>query len=124
MRCSRRQFEQLVAAAIEEIPERFQRALRNIAIVIEDEPSAAQLEECDIPDGESMYGYYEGTSLIERGVDGEPMLPDRIILFQHPLEEDCATESELRREVAVTLQHEIAHHFGTDDERLEALGKY
>ncbi|MDO8599582.1 MAG: metallopeptidase family protein [bacterium] len=124
MRCTRQQFEQLVAAAIEEIPERFRAALRNVVIAVERAPTAEQLEECDIPDGETMYGYYEGTALIERGVDGEPILPDRILLFQEPLEEDCETIAELRAEIATTLRHEIAHHFGTDDDRLEEIGKY
>lgn len=125
MRCTRRQFEQLVAAAIEGIPERFRQALRNVAIVVEDEPTEEQQEECEIPGGESMYGFYEGTSLIERGLNGEPILPDRIFLFQRPLEEDFGDDPDaLRREIAATIRHEIAHHFGTDDDRLEEIGKY
>ena len=88
------------------------------------EPTDEQLSECDIPEGESMYAYYEGVALIERGMDGEPILPDRIVIFQRSFEEDFDTPEQLRRELAVTIAHEIAHHFGTDDDRLEDLGKY
>ena len=124
MRIAPRHFERLIAEAIEQIPERFRKRLRNIAVVLEQEPTDEQLSECDIPEGESMYAYYEGVALIERGMDGEPILPDRIVIFQRSFEEDFDTPEQLRRELAVTIAHEIAHHFGTDDDRLEDLGKY
>ncbi len=121
---SRRDFERLVAEAIEEIPERIRERLRNVAIVVEDEPTEEQLRECEVPEDESMYAYYDGVALTER-YDGEPMVPDRIILFRTLLLEDFGHDpEELRREIAATIRHEIAHHFGIDDERLEKLGRY
>lgn len=120
----RHHFEQLVAEAIEEIPERFRARLRNVTVVVEDEPTAEQLQECEIAADETMYGYYDGVALPER-YDGEPLLPDQIILFRKPLLEDFGDDSrKLRREIAATIRHEIAHHFGIDDERLEELEKY
>ncbi len=117
-------FERLVAEAIEAIPERFRTKLRNVAIVIEDEPTEEQLRECEVPEDESMYAYYAGVALPER-YDGEPIVPDRIILFRALLLEDFGHDpKELRREIAATIRHEIAHHFGIDDDRLEELGRY
>ncbi|MDO8621670.1 MAG: metallopeptidase family protein [bacterium] len=121
---SRRDFERLVAEAINEIPERFRERLRNVAVVVEEEPTAEQLRECEISEDETMYAYYDGVALTER-YDGEPVVPDRIMVFRGPLVEDFGEDlQELRREIAATIRHEIAHHFGIDDERLEELEKY
>ena len=124
MDVSTRVFERLVAEAMEGIPERFRDRLRNIAVTIEEEPTAEQLRECEIPEDETMYAYYDGVALTER-YDGEPVIPDRIMVFRGPLVEDFGGDpQELRREIAATIRHEIAHHFGIEDERLEELGKY
>ena len=124
MEVSPRTFERLVAEAVEGIPEQFRARLRNIAIVVEDEPTDEQLRECEIPEGDSLYAYYEGVALTER-YDGEPVFPDRIIVFRKPLLEDSGDDLDaLTREIAITIRHEIAHHFGIDDERLEELKKY
>ena len=121
----REAFERLVAEAIACIPERFRARLRNIAIVVAEEPTPEQCAECAIPEDETMYGYYDGTPLIERDTEGEPLFPDRIFVFRKPLEEDFGEDlEELRREIAATIRHEIAHHFGIEDDRLEELGKY
>lgn len=121
---TRDQFKRLVATALANIPERFRERIRNVAVVVEDEPTAEQLRECEIAEDETMYGYYDGVALPER-YDGEPLLPDRIILFRKPLLENFGHDSdELRREIAATIRHEIAHHFGIDDDRLEKIGKY
>lgn len=124
MHVPRETFERIVAEAVAGIPERFRARLQNVAILVEPEPSGDLLDECDVPDGETMYGYYEGTPLIERDLDGEPILPDRIIIFQRPIEDDCETLDQLRKEISATIRHELAHHFGTEDDRLEELGKY
>jgi len=124
MRCTQEEFERLVMEAIEGIPERFRARLRNVAIVVADEPTEEQLRECEIPEDETMYAYYDGVALTER-YDGEPVVPDRIMVFRGPLFEDFGHDpEELRREIAATIRHEIAHHFGIDDDRLDALGKY
>lgn len=71
-----------------------------------------------------MYAYYDGVALTER-YDGEPIVPDRIIVFRRPFLEDFGDDvEELKREIGVTIRHELAHHFGIDDERLEELKKY
>ncbi|MDO8425674.1 MAG: metallopeptidase family protein [bacterium] len=117
-------FEQLVAEALERVPEHFRERLRNVAIVIEDAPTPAQLRSCGMDDDETMYGYYEGVAQLDRAID-EPMLPDRIVLFQAVLERDFGSDpATLGREIARTVYHEIAHHFGIDDDRLDALGRY
>lgn len=109
---------------MEDIPEQFRVRLRNVAVVIEVAPTVEQLRECAVPDGETMYACYEGVAQVDRTID-EPMLPDRIVLFQEVLEQDFGHDPELlQREIAHTLRHEIAHHFGTSDDTLEELGKY
>ncbi|MBI4449551.1 metallopeptidase family protein [Candidatus Uhrbacteria bacterium] len=124
MDSSSRVFERLVAEAINEIPERFRERLRNVAVVVEEEPTEEQLRECEIPEDETMYAYYDGVALTER-YDGEPVVPDRIIIFRQPFEEDFGDdERALRDEIATTIRHEVAHHFGIDDDRLEEMGKY
>lgn len=124
MRIPRTEFEELVASAFAEIPERFRGRFQNVVVLIADKPTTEQLRECDIPDGETLYGYYDGVPLADRANDGEPVLPDRVFIFQFPLEEDCATLAELSTEVGRTLRHELAHHLGIEDDRLEDLGKY
>ncbi len=71
---------------------------------------------------EWLFGLYEGVPLIERGILADQVLPDKISIFQGPLQEACASEEEVRREVRTTVVHEIAHHFGIDEARLAELG--
>jgi predicted Zn-dependent protease with MMP-like domain len=114
-RVKRRRFELLVRRALRTLPESIQQLLDNVAIVIEDEPSAGQRG-----DAESLFGLYEGHPLTER--DNYSMtVPDKITLFQRPLEEAFPNRADLAREVQITLIHEIAHHFGVDEDRLEEL---
>ncbi|MBI4142308.1 metallopeptidase family protein [Candidatus Uhrbacteria bacterium] len=124
MRVSRSVFGEIVASAFARIPEHIRNRFRNVAIIVEDAPTPAQLRECDVPSHETLYGYYDGVPLTEREGDGEPTLPDRVYIFQCPLEEDCATPEELTEEVERTIRHELAHHLGIEDDRLEELGKY
>ena len=114
---SRRRFEQLVAEALDTLPDDLLRGATNVAVFVEDVPTAAQLGGAD---GE-LFGLYEGVALTDRGAD-EPWLPDRITLFRVPLTAACADEDELFEEIRVTLVHEFAHHFGIDDDRLDELG--
>lgn len=114
-------FERLVDRAIAAIPDPYRQALDEVAIVIEDEPSAAQLRENGIDPGDSLYGLYEGVSRADYGADWVAE-PNRISLFRVPLEEDFADPAELEGEVRLTVLHELAHHLGIDDDRLEELG--
>jgi len=114
-------FERLVDRAIAAIPDPYRDALREVAIIIEDEPSVEQLRENGIDPGDSMYGLYEGVSRADYGADWAAE-PNRISLFRLPLEEDFPDARELEAEVRLTVLHELAHHLGIDDDRLEELG--
>ena len=113
-------FEQLVAEALDEIPEPFATHLENVQVVIEAEPSPEQLEGLGGPD--ELFGLYEGVPQTERGQGYTFVLPDKITIFRGPILRICEDEDEVYDEVAVTVMHEIAHHFGISDARLEELG--
>lgn len=114
-------FEQLVQRALDGLPEDVRRLLENVAIVIEDEPSADQLRTGGMSTDGSLYGLYEGTPGVEYGADWVA-LPNKISLFRLPLEEDFADPADLAAEVRRTVIHELAHHAGIDDHRLEGYG--
>lgn len=115
-------FERLVDGALARIPMPFAAALDEVAVVIEDEPSDAQLIENGLdPEYDSLYGLYEGVPRTEWGADWAPV-PNKITLFRLPLEEDFPHPDDLAEEVRITVIHELAHHLGIDDDRLEELG--
>ena len=116
-----RRFEDLVDEALATIPMPFAAALDEVAIVIDDEPSADQLTANEIERGETLYGLYEGVPRTDWCSDWLAE-PNRIVLFRLPLEADFADPDELADEVWVTVVHELAHHLGIDDDRLHALG--
>ena len=120
-RSRHRPFDELVAIALDSIPEPFASALDEVAIVIADEPSADQRRENEIAPDESLYGLYEGVPRTEWGADWAA-IPNRITLFRLPLEEDFADPDDLADEVWTTVVHELAHHLGIDDDRLHELG--
>jgi len=109
-------FARLVARALDELPAEFREQMRNIEIVVEDEPSPEQLR----GDGE-LLGLYEGVPLTDRGAM-EPYLPDRISIFRGPIERISASPRRQADIVRDTVVHEIAHHFGISDKRLGELG--
>ncbi|MGK5679842.1 metallopeptidase family protein [Actinoplanes sp. URMC 104] len=110
---SRERFEELVGEALDEVPAELLKVMDNVVIVVEDEP----------PDGtDDLLGLYEGTALTERGWDYAGVLPDRITIYRLPTLRICDTETDVIDEVAITVVHEIAHHFGIDDHRLHELG--
>jgi len=114
-------FEALVERAVAGIPDPFRSALAEVAIVIGDEPSAEQRRDNDLADDDQLYGLYEGTPRTEYAADWATF-PNRITLFRLVLEEDFADPAELAEEVRVTVIHELAHHLGIDDDRLDELG--
>ena len=114
-------FQRLVERAIAGIPDPFRAALAEVAIVIDDEPTAEQRRENDLADDDQLYGLYEGVPRTEYGADWAA-LPNRITLFRLVLEEDFADPRELAEEVRLTVIHELAHHLGIDDDRLDELG--
>ena len=116
-----RPFAELVELALEAIPEPFASALDEVAIVIADEPTVEQLRENDVPADDTLYGLYEGVPRTEWGADWA-VVPNRITLFRLPLEADFPDPDDLADEVWVTVVHELAHHLGIDDARLDELG--
>ena len=108
------EFEEAVGEALDLIPDELTRLMSNLAILVDDEPPA------DEPD---LLGLYEGVPLTERdGWWDAGSLPDRITIFKGPLTRLCDTREDLRDEIAVTVVHEVAHHFGISDDRLHELG--
>lgn len=118
---TRAAFERLVAEAIALIPRRFRREIKNLALVVEDEPSPELLEEMEIEPPDSLYGLYQGTPLTERTWPYGNTLPDRITIFQKPIEEDCEDEDEIRAVIGETLIHEVGHYFGLSEEEIEEI---
>lgn len=107
------EFEALVEEALEMLPPHLTEKLDNLIFVIEEEPE----------DGSEVLGWYEGTSLTDRGETyGYGQLPDRIVLFQGPLTRICATEDELYEEIWITLVHELGHYHGIEEDALHELG--
>jgi predicted Zn-dependent protease with MMP-like domain len=114
-------FEHLVADALASIPRRFRTAMRNLAIVVEDEPSAELLAEMEIEPPDTLLGLYQGTPLTERTWDFGNALPDRILIFQGPHERDAEDEDDLIIAIGETLIHEIGHYFGMSEEEIEDI---
>ena len=114
-------FDALVQRALDTIPEPFVRALDEVAVVIEDEPSLMQRREAGLGPGEGLYGLYEGIPRTEYAADWG-FLPNKITLFSAALLEDFPDPAELEHEVWITVVHELAHHLGIPDSRLHELG--
>lgn len=108
---SRGAFERLVGAALDLIPAELAALMDNVVVVVEDHPPEA-----------GLFGLYEGIPLTERAEYGGMVMPDRITIFRQPILERCRHTSEVIDEVRITVIHEVAHHFGIDDARLEELG--
>ena len=114
----RARFARLVARALDDLPREFAERMRNIQVVVDDEPSDAQRPK----DGAELLGLYEGVPLTGRGAQ-EPYLPDRISIFRGPIERVSVSPRTQARVVRDTVIHEIAHHFGISDARLRELGR-
>lgn len=121
MTVSAREFERLVGESLEMIPDELRGRISNVQIVIEEEPRDELLDALGVPQEETLFGLYEGTPLTERGIEYSGM-PDRIVIFRRPLIEEFDDPLDLRREIARTVIHEVAHHFGLDEERIAELG--
>jgi len=113
-------FEDLVERALGDLPDWAWQLMGNVAIVVEDEPTAEQLESDGYGRDDSLYGLYEGVPATIYGADSA-QVPNKISLFRLPLEEDFPDPDELRDEVRTTVLHELAHHAGIGDERLHEL---
>ena len=107
------EFEGLVNRALDEIPDELAQLISNVVVLVEDEPPE---------DDPTLLGLYDGVSLTDRNGDYGMVLPDRIFIFRGPLLRMCEDEEDLAEEVRITVVHEVAHHFGIDDDRLHDLG--
>lgn len=115
---TRRNFEKIVEVGIGAIPERFLQKLNNVAVVIENEPTPAQIKKLKIRRGWTLFGLYEGVPQAVRGTNYSSVLPDKITIFKKPIEEAANSEEEIKEIVKNTVWHEIAHHFGMGENRV------
>jgi len=117
-------FDRLVAEAWSRIPARFRRRMKNIALLVADEPSREQLARGRVPRGSTLLGLYEGRPLTHRSVFEPFAMPDRITIFQGPHERMAHGPDHLAKIVEDTVWHEVAHYFGISDDRLREIGQY
>lgn len=117
-------FDELVLQAVASLPDEVRQKLDNVAIIVEDYPTRAQLRKGGVGRGMLLFGLYEGVPLTGRTAGYNMVLPDRITLFREPILMACRTPDDVRRTIARTVLHEIAHHFGISDERLREIGAY
>lgn len=121
---TREQFKTLVEEAIDTIPRRFARAVRNVAIVVEGRPSPELLAEMEMESDEVLLGLYQGVPLTERQWGHGNALPDRITLFQQEIEDDCEDdEEEIVVAIGETLIHELGHYFGLSENEIMDIEK-
>ncbi len=119
---SRKKFEAIVAEALDELPDEIAEALNNVSVVVEAWPSRDVMKKMNLRSRYSLLGLYEGIPLTRRDTSYGGVLPDKITIFQGPIEATGRTESELREQIKSVVVHEIAHHFGIDDRRIRELG--
>ncbi len=120
----RQTFTQLVADAVNALPSEFRDKLSNVEIVVEDWPNREILKRAGVAHPAELLGFYQGIPQTRRTRNYGLVLPDKISLFQRPIEIRCRTPKEITRMIAHVLRHEIAHHFGIDDQRLRKIGAY
>ena len=117
----REKFEWLVAKVVDSLPDEFSTKLENIDVVVEDQPSPSQLAEAGLKRGETLIGLYQGVPLTKRSRHYGMVVPDKITIFQKPIEAKCKNDTDVKAEIRRVVQHEIAHHFGIGDARLRQL---
>jgi predicted Zn-dependent protease with MMP-like domain len=121
MRVATEEFEALVEEALEQLPDEFRAALDNVAVMVAEEPSEEDLEEVGIdpgdPERDELFGLYQGVPLPERD-SFYSALPDRVLIFRGPILRECETRREVIREIRETVQHELGHYFGLDEDEL------
>ena len=117
----RQRFESLVIKAIEELPAEFQQKLENVDVIVEGWPDRQQLRVLGLSHATQLLGLYEGVPQTRRGGGYNLVLPDKITIFQKPIEEKCRSDREIGIEIGEVVRHEIAHHFGIGDEKLRSI---
>ena len=118
---NRKHFERLVEEAVATIPRRFRRAIENVAVIVEQEPSEALLDDMGIEPPDTLFGLYQGTPLTERAWAHGNAEPDRVVIFQGPIEDACDDEDEVVATIGETVIHEFGHYFGLSEEEIEEI---
>lgn len=122
---SRQHFEELVAQALDSIPEHLWQVIDNVAVTVEEWPTRRQLDSVGLGPGHLLLGLYEGVPLTARTHHYGLVPPDRITIFRRPILMVCPPDDDaIRAQVRRTVLHEVAHHFGISDARLVELGAY
>lgn len=121
MKISREEFEAMVVSSLKRLPKFFREKMENIDVVIEGQASKEILSEMGIRSPYELLGLYQGVPLDRRGFFYGNVLPDKIILFQIPIESMCRTKEEIGEKIKEVVIHEVGHYFGLDDERLREL---
>jgi len=119
----RERFRWLVAQTVEDLPEEFLTRLQNIDVVVEDWPTPSQVDRAGLSHGQTLLGLYEGVPQTKRGRHYGLVAPDKITIFRKPIESRCRHDAELVAEIQRVVKHEIAHHFGISDARLQQMEK-
>lgn len=122
LRYNQDHFEQMVAEALDSLPEEILGWLDNVAIVIARTPTRDQLAQAGLGPRDLLFGLYVGVPKTRRGFTYGETVPDKIVIFQQPIEQVCRTPGQIRKCVRQTVLHEIGHHFGLDEEQLRAAG--
>ena len=118
---TRARFERLVADALETMPQSFRQAVRNVAVIVEDAPAPELLDDVGIDPPDTLLGLYEGVPLPERDWTHGNALPDRITLFQKPIEAASQNDNEIVVAIGETVIHEFGHYFGLSEEEIEEI---
>jgi predicted Zn-dependent protease with MMP-like domain len=121
MKLNRREFEELVVLALKRLPKFFKKKMKNVDVVVEDRASRELISEVGLRSSSELLGLYQGVPLDRRGFYYGNVLPDKITLFQIPIEMVCKTKEEVEEKVREVVIHEVGHYFGLDDERLREL---
>ncbi len=120
----RADFERIVAQALDSLPPAFLERLDNVEVVVEPYANRETLRLAGVADPMQLLGFYHGIPLTERSQGYTLVLPDKISIYQQPIERICRTSEAIRAQVSRTVMHELAHHFGLDDDRLREIGAY
>jgi predicted Zn-dependent protease with MMP-like domain len=121
-RYSQEEFETLVAEALDDLPDDIREWMDNVAVIVAEEPTPDQLARAGVGPGSLLFGLYQGVPKTRRGVTYGEVLPDKILIFQRPIEHVCRTRQQVREQVHRTVLHEIGHHFGLDEDDLDEAG--
>jgi len=121
MKLTRREFEELVVLALKRLPKFLKKKMKNVDVVVEDRAPRDLLSEMGLRSSYNLLGLYQGLPLDRRGFYYGNVLPDKITLFQIPIESICQTKEEIEEKVREVVIHEVGHYFGLDDDRLREL---